>query len=162
MKRTEPLALIVAAVLGGGFGYLLDQVRSSSGHPTFTPPVGLTVLLVLLGASCIVLAWPIRRSVKDPKAPRVDPFRALRVAVLAKASSLVGAAIGGAGLGLIAFLTTRPVAPPVGSMGAIIAAVGASVVLVTAALVAEYMCTLPKDPDDREHPDTGSGAEPTG
>lgn len=161
MKRTDPLALIVAAVLGGGAGFVIDQVLTTSGHPTFTPPIGLTILLVVLGGACIALAWPIRRSVRDQKAPRVDPFRALRIAVLAKASSLVGAAVGGAGLGLIVFLTTRPVSAPIGSMGAIIAAVGASIVLVVAALVAEHMCTLPKDPDDREHPDAGPGAEPT-
>lgn len=161
MKHTDPLALVVAAVLGGGGGFVLDQVLSATGHPTFTPPIGLAVMLVVLGAACLALAWPIRRSLRDAKAPRVDPFRAVRVAVLAKASSIVGAVTGGAGLGLIVFLTTRPVTPPVGSMGAIIAAVVASIVLVAAALVAEHMCTLPKDPDDPEHSDTGPGPEPT-
>jgi len=161
MKRTEPLTLIVALVLGAGAGFLIDQLLSATGHPTFAPPIGLSILFVVLGAACIALAWPVRQAVKDSKAPRVDPFRALRIAVLAKASSLVGAVTGGVGLGMLVFLTTRPVVPQIGSMGTIIAAVGASAVLVAAALVAEHMCTLPKDPDDREHPDTGSGAEPT-
>ncbi|WP_105567757.1 DUF3180 domain-containing protein [Microbacterium halophytorum] len=161
MKRTEPIALVVAAVLGGGAGYLIDQLLSATGHPTFTPPVGLSIMLVVLGGACIALAWPIRKSVKDAKAPRVDPFRALRVAVLAKASSLVGALVGGVCAGLLVFLASRPVVPPVGSMTAIIAAVGASAALVAAALFAEYMCTLPKDPDDRDQPDAGPGAEPT-
>lgn len=161
MKRTEPLALLVAAVLGAGAGFLLDQAMSSSGHPTFSPPIGLTVLLIVLAAACIALAWPVWRSVRDSRSPRVDPFRALRIAVLAKASSLLGAGIGGAMLGLLTFVTTRPVVPPLGSLGATIAAAVASAILVAAALIAEHMCTLPKDPDDRDHPDAGPGAEPT-
>lgn len=161
MKRTDPLALVVAAVLGGGVGFLVDHVLTTGGRATFTPPMGLSVMLVLLGVGCIALAWPVRRSTRDPKAPRVDPFRALRIAVLAKASSILGAAIGGAALGMIVFLTTRPVAPQLGSMGAIIATAGAGVVLVAAALIAEYMCTLPKDPDDTEQHDAGPGTAPT-
>lgn len=158
MKRTSPLALVVAALLGGAAAFLADHLLTMNGRATFTPAVTLPILLVLLGAACVALAWPIRRAVQDPDAPRVDPFRAVRVAMLAKASSIVGAAIGGAGLGLIGYLLTRPVTPTLGSMGTIIATAVAGAVLMVAALIAEHLCTLPKDPDDREPDDPGAGA----
>ncbi|WP_261165402.1 DUF3180 domain-containing protein [Microbacterium sp. Marseille-Q6965] len=158
MKRTGPAVLLLAAVLGGAAAFLVDHLLTASGRATFTPAVSLPILLVLLGAVCLTLAWPIRRSLREPDAPRVDPFRAVRTAMLARASSIVGAALGGAGLGFIAYLTTRPVSPGIGSMGTIIATAVAGVVLVAAALIAEPWCMLPKDPDAREPDDPGAGA----
>jgi hypothetical protein len=160
MKRTSATVLLVAAAIGGVAGFLLDQLLTSSGRSTFTPVIMLPILLVLIGMLCLALAWPVRRSLRDPKAPHVDPFRALRIAVLAKASSLLGALVGGAGAGLAVFLATRPVVPALGSWGTIIATIVAGGVLVAAALVAEHFCTLPKDPDEREPDDPGAGVEP--
>ncbi|WP_345752281.1 DUF3180 domain-containing protein [Microbacterium rhizophilus] len=160
MRRTSPLALLVAAVLGGGVGFLVDHLLTLSGRPTFSPAPGLPILLVLLGLVSLALAWPVRRSVRTPGAARVDPFRAVRIAMLAKASSLVGAAFLGAAAGLLLYVSTRPVTPALGSMATTIATIAAGAVLVTAALVAEHFCSLPKDPDERddaEPPEPGSG-----
>ncbi|MER7797335.1 DUF3180 domain-containing protein [Microbacterium sp. NPDC096154] len=162
MNRTSPLALLVAAVLGGGAGFLIDHVLTLSGRPTFAPAVGLPILLVLLGAVCLVTAWPVRRSTRRAGAPRVDPFRAVRIAILAKASSLVGAAVGGAAAGLLLYVSTRPVSPALGSMATTIATIAAGAALVVAALVAEQFCSLPpgsgtEDPDEREPDDAQPG-----
>lgn len=159
MKRTSPLALIVAAALGGGLGFLLDHLLTLGGQPTFVPAWGLPILLGLLGVLCLALAWPVRRSVRTPGAPRVNPFAAVRIAILAKASSVVGAAFGGAGLGLLLYVSTRPVSPALGSMATTIATIAAGAVLVAAALVAEHFCSLPKDPDERQ-PDDPQPGEP--
>jgi len=163
VTRTSPLALIVAAVLGGGAGFLVDHMLTMGGRATFTPAAGLPILLALLGALCIALAWPVRRSVRRSDAPRVDPFRAVRIAMLAKAASLVGAAVGGVAAGLLLYVATRPVTPPLGSLATTIATIAAGVVLVVAALIAEQFCSLPpdagaKDPDDREPDDAEPGA----
>ncbi|WP_203137190.1 DUF3180 domain-containing protein [Microbacterium sp. JZ31] len=158
MRRTSPLGLLVAAVLGGGVGFLVDHVLTLSGRPTFSPAWGLPILLALLGALALALAWPVRRSVRTPGAPRVDPFRAVRIAILAKASSLVGAVFGGAAVGLLLYVTTRPVSPALGSMATTIATIAAGAALVVAALVAEHFCSLPKDPDEREPDDAEPGA----
>jgi drug/metabolite transporter (DMT)-like permease len=96
MKRTSATVLLVAAAIGGVAGFLLDQLLTSSGRSTFTPVIMLPILLVLIGMLCLALAWPVRRSLRDPKAPHVDPFRALRIAVLAKASSLLGVLVAAA------------------------------------------------------------------
>ncbi|MEL5991827.1 DUF3180 family protein [Microbacterium phosphatis] len=159
MKRTSPLALIVAAVLGGGVGFLADHLLTLGGRPTFTPAIGLPILLALLGLLCVGLALPVRRSVRTPGAPKVDPFAAVRIAILAKASSVVGAVFGGAAAGLLLYVSTRPVTPALGSMATTIATIAAGAVLVAAALVAEHFCSLPKDPDERQ-PDDPQPGEP--
>lgn len=159
MRRTSAGLLLVLALLGAGAGFALDQVLTASGRATFTPSLLLPVLLLLIAAASLGVAWPVRRSVRS--GTRIDPFRALRAATLARASSLVGAIMAGFGAGLLTFLLSRPVDPPIGSTVAMLALMGSAVVLVIAALVAEQFCTLPKDPDDSEPrdraPEPGGG-----
>lgn len=160
MKRTSGVILLVCAVIGAAAGVALDVVLTGASRATFSPSYALPILLVLLGLFCLAFAWQIRRAVRDPKAPRPDPFRAVRILVLSKASSMLGAASGAFGLGLIGYLLTRPVAPRIGSMTAeIVTAIGGAA-LVILALIAERLCTLPKDPDEREHGTAAPGAEP--
>ncbi|GAB3601472.1 DUF3180 family protein [Microbacterium tumbae] len=160
MRRTSPGILVLLALVGGAAGYLLDHLLTAGGRATFTPSGLLPVLLLLLAAAVLALAWQVRRSARGVSGARVDPFRAVRVASLAKASSLLGALLAGFGAGLLLFLLSRPVGPQVGSMVAMAALVVSALVLVAAALVAEHLCTLPKDPDDRQLDDTSPGAEP--
>jgi len=157
VKRTGAGILGIAALLGIAAGFLLDHALTVSGRPTFVPAASLPVMLVLLGGITLALAWPIRRATRTTAAAPVNPFRALRVAILAKAASLVGAAVAGFAVGLGAYLLTRPIDPPLGSLATIIATVVCAAVLVAASLVAEHFCTLPKDDDD-EH--SGSDADP--
>lgn len=151
MKRTSAGLLVVLALLSAAAGFGFDHMLTVTGRATFTPSAFLPVLLMLLAAAVVALAWPVRRSVRGGR--RIDPFRALRAATLARASSLLGAITAGFGAGLLAFLATRPVPAPVGSTVALVALVVTSLVLIGAALVAEQFCTLPKDPDDREPDD---------
>ena len=159
MRRTSVGLLIVLALLAGGAGFLLDHLLTAAGRVTFTPSLLLPVLLLLIAVASLGVAWPVRRSVRS--GVRIDPFRALRAATLARASSLVGAIMAGFGAGLLVFLLSRPVEPQVGSTVAMLALIGSAIVLVIAALVAEQFCTLPKDPDDSEPrdraPEPGGG-----
>ncbi|WP_221585073.1 DUF3180 domain-containing protein [Microbacterium sp. G2-8] len=160
MKRTAAVTLVIFGIAGAVAGFLADLVLTSTGRPTFQPSVMLPILLVALGVSCVLFAYPIRRAVTNPRAPRVDPFRAVRIAVLAKASSLVGCLTGGAAVGLLVFQATRPVVPGLGSMSTVIATAIGGVVLVILGLIAEHLCTLPKDPDEREPDAAEPGTEP--
>lgn len=146
MTRTRPATLAIAALLGAVIGFALDQVLTSAGRPTFVPAWTMPILLALLAVAVIVLAIPVRRAVTGTR--RVDPFRAFRIAMLAKASSILGALLSGFGAGLLAFVLTRPVVPPIGSVASIIATVVSGVILLIAALIAEYLCTIRKDDDD--------------
>lgn len=159
MKRTSPALLIGLALAGVGAGYLLDHVLTITGRATFTPSGFLPVLLIFVAGAALGVAWPVRRSVRGATPGRIDPFRALRAATLARASSLLGAIMAGFGTGLLLFLLSRPVSPPVGSTVAMAALVASSLVLTVAALVAEQFCTLPKDPDDRQPDDPTTGAD---
>jgi Protein of unknown function (DUF3180) len=151
MKRTSTAILLLAAGIGVAAGFLLDQLLTGAGRPTFTPAVTLPILLVVLGAIIVLLALPIRRATRGPEGSPVNPFRALRIAMLAKSSSIVGASLGGFAGGLALFLLTRPVTPSIGSWGAVIATIVCGILLMTAGLVAEHLCTIRKDDDD-EHP----------
>ncbi|MCK6066472.1 MULTISPECIES: DUF3180 family protein [Microbacterium] len=160
MKRTGAGSLLLAAVLGAVAGFLIDSAFSAAGRPTFTPAVSLPILLLLLGALVVVLAIPVYRASRGRTAAAIDPFRALRIAMLAKASSIVGAALGGLGVGLLAFLLTRPVVPSLGSMGTVIATAVCGGLLIAAGLVAEQLCTIRKDDDD-DQPGNPSGVDAT-
>ncbi len=157
MKRTGAGILIIAVIIGGVFGFVLDTMLTAMGRATFVPAASLPTILALLGVVIVVLAVPVYRATRGRSDRRIDPFRALRIAMLAKASSLVGAAALGFGVGLLAFLLSRPATPSIGSMGSIIATVACAVVLVVAGLVAEQLCTLRKDDDDDTPGDTPAG-----
>lgn len=148
MKRTGAGILLIAAAIGVAAGFVLDQALTAAGRATFTPAVSLPIFLVLLGAIVVALALPIRRATRGTAATPVNPFWALRIAMLAKASSIVGAAVAGLGIGLALFLLTRPVPPSVGSLGAVIATAICGAALVAAGLYAEHLCTIRKDDDD--------------
>lgn len=154
MKRIGAGLLLGVGVGGLIVGFVIDQVLTASGRPTFTPSLLLPVLFILLAISIVVLALPIYRATRAttrPGAAPVDPFHAVRIAVLARSCSIVGAAITGVGAGMGVFLATRPVAPSLGSTGAVIAAIVGAVALMVAGLVAEHLCTIRKDDDD-DHP----------
>ena len=160
MKRTGAGVLLAAAAAGVAAGFLVDQLLTSAGRPTFTPAVTLPILLVALGVIVIALAIPIRRATHGATRAKVNPFRAVRIAMLAKASSIVGAAIGGLGAGLWIFVATRPVTPSVGSWGTVIATTVCGALLVAAGLVAEHLCTIRKDDDDEQPGGDEPGLEP--
>ncbi|MET0673193.1 MAG: DUF3180 domain-containing protein [Microbacterium pygmaeum] len=157
MRRTGPGILLLAAAIGIAAGFLLDQALTAGGRATFNPTITLPIFLALLGAIVVALALPIRRATRGKIAP-VNPFWALRVAILSKASSIVGAAVGGFGGGLAIFLLTRPVSPSIGSLGPIIATVVCGAALVAAGLYAEHLCTIRKDDDDEQPGPAGPGA----
>lgn len=150
MKRTRP-STIVAFTLGGlVIGYLADLAIVTAGTKALVPPISLAVTLVGVAVIVVALAWPIRRAVKGKATKHLDPFRAMRIAVLAKACSLSGALVLGIGLGITLFLITRSVVPPASTIWlALATAIGAGLLL-AGGLVAEWCCTLPPDDTDTE------------
>lgn len=157
MKRTGAGILTIAVIIGAAVGFILDTMLTAMGRPTFSPAASLPTILALLGGVIVMLAVPVHRAARNRGARRINPFQALRIAMLAKASSLLGAVLLGFSLGLVVFLTTRPVTPSLGSMGTIIATLVCAVVLVVAGLVAEQLCTIRKDDDDDTPGNTPTG-----
>jgi hypothetical protein len=155
VRRTGAGVLAAAAGLGAIVGFFLDSLLTGAGRPTFTPAVTLPILLLVLGGLDVVLAVPIARATRGRGAP-VNPFRALRIAMLAKASTILGATAAGFGAGLLVYLFTRQAVPPIGSMATVIATAVCGALLVVAGLVAEQLCTIRKDDDDDQPAGAGT------
>ena len=151
MKRTHPTPVIALALAGLVVGFLADLGAASFGLPILVPPISLPLTLAVIGILIVVLAWPVRRATRGTAHPPVNPFVALRIAVLAKASSLSGSLMLGIGLGIALYVLTRSVVPSLATLWlALATALGAAILLV-GGLVAEHFCTLPPRDDDDDH-----------
>lgn len=150
MKSTRPTPLIALVLLGFVLGLLVEIAAAASGRAIIVPPVTLPLTLIVVGVVVVVLAWPIRQVTRGRGRRLVDPFRAMRVAVLAKASSLSGSLVLGAGLGIVAFILTRSVVPAVASLWLAVATALGAGILLAGGLVAEKFCTLPPDDDESQ------------
>ena len=150
MKPTRASTLISVALVAAVAGFALDAVLASRQAPTLLLSVPLGVTLAFIGVVVVLMARPVRRHARDGagRARPVDPLYATRVVVLAKASSLCGALLGGFALGLVVYLLSRTAVPSLGSTLPNAVAVGGGLVLTVCALVAERMCIAPPSDDD--------------
>ena len=154
MTRTKPLHLLTLAVFGGAILWFVETALAASGRPVVIPPFTLAVALVLIGVIIVVMAWPIRRVARGNRSARVDPFYATRVVMLAKASSLGGALLEAARIGVAGYLLSRSVLPAVGSVTMGVATAVGAILLLVGGLVAEHWCTIPPDDDENKRDGT--------
>ena len=150
MRRTRPSPLLGLGLAGLVVAFLAELAAAAAGWAMIVPPVTLPVALALITAILLALAWRIRQSTRGRSGRRVDPFIAMRVAVLAKASSLSGALLLGLGLGIVAYILTRSVIPAVASLWLAIGMALGAAILLAGGLLAEHFCTLPPDDDDHD------------
>jgi len=161
MSRSNPAVLVLLAVLGGAAGWFLEIARVAMGQPVLVPPYTFAVVLGLIGIIIVLYAIPVFRVVRRTATRPVDPFYATRVVLLAKASSVTGALFAGIAAGMLVFLLSRSVVAAVGSVQmAVLTTVGA-VVLLAGGLIAEKMCTLPPNDDERQPPHPTTPTTPT-
>ncbi len=152
MTRTPPGTVILAAVAGALVAFLGQLALAAASLPKFRPEYGLAVSLVVIAGVVVALAASIRAATRGPVRRRVDPFHATRVVLFAKASSLAGALLSGAGVGLLLELLIRSGELSVDTLLRTLAALGGAGALLAAGLVGEFLCTVP--PDDRDGPAT--------
>ncbi len=154
MRRTSAALLFALVVVGGVVGWLLQVGLAAGGSPIFLPPLTSYAVLFVIAVLVLLLGWPVRRSVHGDRAGRaraghrpVDPFYAMRVLMLAKASSITGGLGLGFGLALTAYAVSRVagIATPAFWPCALLA-IGA-LVLMVAGLIAESWCRIP--PEDQ-------------
>ncbi|MGH3430570.1 MAG: DUF3180 domain-containing protein [Mycobacteriales bacterium] len=113
---------------------------------SWSPAVTFTVVA---GCEAIIAAWArprIRRT--RPGLPPVNPLLAARLAVLAKASAMLGALAAGVFVGALIWLLPRKdeISAAANDMPAAIAGVTAGLLLIAAALWLEYVCRVPSAP----------------
>lgn len=159
MRRTRPSVLIILAVLGVAVGWLLETALAATGQPIIVPPATLSVALVGIGAIVLGVGWPIRQVVRGIRKGPIDPFRAMRILVLAKASSLSGALIGGWAVGVLLYLVSRPVLPPDTALLLVGSSAVAAVLLLSSGLVVEHWCRIPPSNDDEAVEPLGARGE---
>ncbi|PPG48877.1 DUF3180 domain-containing protein [Rathayibacter sp. AY2B3] len=147
MRRTRTSTLLGLGLAGAVAGFLLDLAIAAAGRPVLIPPLTVPLTLIVVAALVLGFAIPIHRATKGTLRRRIDPFRAMRVVVLAKASSHVGALLLGASGGILVYLLSRAI-PSLGSVWQDVATIVGALVLLVAGLVAEHLCTIPPSDDD--------------
>jgi Protein of unknown function (DUF3180) len=159
MRRTRWQTLAAIAAVVTVLGWLL--LRLLEGQGIGLPPVPWTVVLVLLVIAAVVLrmGWAVRQFLRG-KRPDLDPIRAARTAVLAKASCYTGSSLLGWYLAQVLVVAgdldiearrARAVAAAVAALGAaVLAGVG---------LLVEHMCQVPP-PSDEDAEKAGPETDP--
>ena len=148
MRRTTAPLLIAAVLVGAVVGWLLQVALAASGSATFTPTPTLYAVLVLIAVLVVLVGVPVRRTVQGRRERPVDPFFAMRVLVLAKASSLTGALLAGFAAALVVYALTRAGVPVAPSFVPDLITVVAAIAVLVVGLIVEGWCRIP--PEDRE------------
>ena len=150
MTRTRVSTLVVLVAVGAAVGFLAQVALAAGSLPKYQPEFTLALSLLFIAGIAIALAVPIRRATRATVPTRIDPFHATRVVLFAKASSIVGALLTGAAVGLLAELITRNGGLNTASLLRSLAVLGGAIVVLVAGLVSEFLCTVPPDDDDRD------------
>ena len=147
MTPTRPWTLAGIAIGCALAAWLI--VRASF---TSLPPLPWTSVpaLLILALAEIVSGRNLRARIRRrPGSKPVAPIAAARTAVLAKASSVAAAAIGGFAAGFLAYVSASlEKAVPRGDAFSAGATLGAAIVLAVAALYLEHCCRTPEPPED--------------
>ncbi|GLZ48660.1 hypothetical protein Acsp06_48450 [Actinomycetospora sp. NBRC 106375] len=150
---TSPSLLVVAAVAAGLAVNILLQAAYGD-LPPLPLLAGLTPLV--LGIAELVLAVVLRARIRHRRGARpVDALATARAVALAKASSLAGSLVGGAWLGVLAYVfpLRDSVDAAAADTGSAIVGVVGSAVLVGAGLWLEHCLRTPDEPgDDPDRP----------
>ena len=149
--------MVLAVVLGiAVVSFLAVRLLVANGLAVPASPTNLLVTLAAIAVILLGLSLPIWRYksslsqyTKGPRPKRVDPFYAVRVLLLSKASVITGSAFVGWHLGVMIAQLSLPVsftaALVQNSFGLV-----ASLVLTVAAIVSEQICRLPDEPKDNQ------------
>lgn len=154
MRPTRAWVLALVAIVAGVGVYVLTR-EAYDALPT--PPVYAPLWLALLALAEGYTAYTTRaRLAGRPRTRPIHPITVARIAALAKASSLVGALVGGGYAGFLGYVAARSEAPrPAHDARTAAFAVAAALLLTVAALLLERVCRVPKPPE----PPPGSPAE---
>jgi hypothetical protein len=148
VKPTRWYVLALVGAVAGGAAYL---VTKSNYNDLPSPKAYALLWLVVLAAAEGYTAVLTRARLAGRSGTRaIDPLVVARLAVLAKASSIVGAAAAGGYAGFLGWVaqvssTTANDDSVTASFG-----VGVGLALVGAALLLEWVCRVPKSDDDDE------------
>ncbi|HEV7649317.1 MAG TPA: DUF3180 domain-containing protein [Actinophytocola sp.] len=149
MHFTRARDLVVAGLLAAGIVFLLAQLAYGDLPPL---PTFAGVTLLVLAVIEAAFGASLRSRIRKPEGGRpIQPLTAARAVALAKASSLLGAIMLGAWIGMFVYLFPRRAELtaaaddlPSTLIGGVCAAL-----LIGAALYLEWCCRTPRDQDNQ-------------
>ena len=149
MKPTRLSVLFLVLLVAAAFGYLLAETSYSDLPPLpALAPVSLGLLALVEG----LMAWVVRGKVRGhrPSGRPMHPIQIARAAVLAKASSLGGAVVGGVYGGIFVWTFARRGDVATYGEDARVSGLAAlaAVILVAMALLLERACRTPEPPSE--------------
>jgi len=137
---------IASAVIG--FGYSQWAVGNGLEVPISTPTLGISISVIAIVLLVMVLPiWKYKRNLAKNESVKlipVNPFYAVRVLLLAKASAITAALFIGWHGGVLLKQLTAPVVVA-DAMSSNITALITSFILLVEAFLIEQICKVPKD-----------------
>lgn len=156
MKSTKIISLVATALAVAGGAFLLTGFLVTRGYPVVLSPTNFSITLVAIAAVIALLGiplWRYRSALKKPnggpRPKRVDPFYAVRVLLLAKATSISGSIFVGWHFGLVLFQLFSPIVV-LDAIGRNLFALIAAILMVISGFITESVCRLPDSGDDTE------------
>ncbi len=156
MKPTKFLSLLIATIVSAAATFAIVRAVIANGGSVPIAPNNLLISIPSIAVIELVAAIPIfryRRELtkfattgKRPK--RIDPFYAVRILALAKATAVSGALFAGFALSLVLLQATLPVIPESIWLNAV--ALVESILLIVVALIIGRSCKLPEDGEATE------------
>ncbi|WP_298461821.1 DUF3180 domain-containing protein [uncultured Cellulomonas sp.] len=160
MARTRWQTLVAVAVVVTAVAWSLLGVLRGQG--LVPPPVSWPVVVVMLviAGGVLRMGWAVRQFLQGRR-PDLDPVRAARTAVLAKASCYTGASLLGwyAAQVLVVLGDLEIDSQRERAVAAGVAALGAAVLAVVG-LVVEHLCRIPPPSDDAAEKGAPDGTDP--
>jgi hypothetical protein len=163
VKPTKILNLIAWAIPTATAGYLVSKISTSNGGQVPVTPLNLILTLAAISIILVSFAVPMVRyrralaeQIKNAAAPRpkrLNPFYAVRLLLLAKATALAGGLFTGWHLGVIWMQISSPVTTD--SIWQNVFALLASIAMVVVGIIVERICRIKDDGAESEAPKTG-------
>jgi hypothetical protein len=157
MHFTRARDLVVAGLVAAALVHLLVRVLYGQLPPL---PTFAGVTLLALAVVEAAFGYSLRSRIREPRGDRpVQALAAARAVALAKASSLLGAIMFGAWLGVLAYVLPRQadITAAADDLPSTLVGVTCSAVLIAAALWLEWCCRTPRD-QDNQPPERHSGS----
>jgi Protein of unknown function (DUF3180) len=163
VKPTKILTLVGWMIPAATAGYLFARLVASNGGKVPVTPLNLILTLVAIAIILVSFAVPMvryRRALAEqlknaaaPRPKRLNPFYAVRLLMLAKATAISGALFVGWHSGVIWMQLSAPVTPDSTWQNAF--ALLASIVMVVVGLIVERLCRIKDDSAETEPPKAG-------
>jgi Protein of unknown function (DUF3180) len=151
MKQTKILSLLIAFAISAAATFAIVKAVVANGGVVPVAPTNLLISIPAIAVIELLAAIPVfryRRELskfastgKRPK--RIDPFYAVRILALAKATAISGALFSGFAASLVLLQATLPVLPD--SIWLNVIALVESILLIVVAMIIERACKLPED-----------------